>query len=155
MKYVIFIIIIAAAAYGVSYWLKTTPIEPAPKIGAPAPKVQEEQPKQSDTMNIQTVQEGTGPEIKAGQTAVVEYTGKLDDGSVFDATSKHGGKPFEFELGSGMVIKGWDQGVLGMKVGETRILTIPSELGYGPSGYPPIIPPNATLTFEVKLVAIK
>ncbi len=109
----------------------------------------------TNELKIETTKEGTGPAIANGQTAVVQYEGKLADGTVFDSTAKHGGTAFEFPLGAGMVIKGWDEGVLGMKVGETRTLTIPPELGYGPQGYPPIIPPSATLTFTVTLEGIK
>ena len=108
-----------------------------------------------DNMKIEIIKEGTGLEIKSGQSATVDYVGKLADGSVFDASKNHGTTGFTFSLGAGQVIKGWDEGVLGMKVGETRILTIPPELGYGASGYPPVIPANATLTFEVTLLAIK
>ena len=108
-----------------------------------------------DGMKIETTQEGAGPAITNGQTAVVNYVGKLADGKVFDASANHGDGTFPFQLGAGVVIKGWDEGVLGMKVGETRILTIPPELGYGANGYPPVIPQNATLTFEVTLKAIK
>lgn len=107
-----------------------------------------------NNMKIEVVQEGNGEEVKNGQTAVVHYVGKLTDGTIFDASERRG-EPFEFPLGAGMVIKGWDQGVLGMKVGEKRILTIPSELGYGERGAGNVIPPNATLIFEVTLVGIK
>ncbi len=111
--------------------------------------------KTLDGMTIEIIKEGNGPEIKNGQTAVVQYEGKLTSGAIFDSTAKHGGQPFEFSLGAGMVIKGWDEGVLGMKVGETRKLTIPPELGYGAQGAGGVIPPNATLIFEVTLQAIK
>ena len=107
-----------------------------------------------DNMKIEVTTEGTGEAIINNQTAIVEYVGKLTDGTIFDASKKHG-QPFGFILGTGQVIKGWDEGVLGMKVGETRILTIPSDLAYGPAGIPGVIPPNATLIFEVTLVAIK
>ena len=105
-------------------------------------------------MKIETTKEGSGAEITNGKTAVVHYTGKLENGTVFDS-SKTRGTPFEFPLGAGMVIKGWELGVLGMKVGETRILTIPADLGYGAGGVPGAIPPNATLIFEVELLGIK
>ena len=105
-------------------------------------------------MTIETTKEGEGEAITNGKTAVVDYVGKLADGTVFDASARHG-QPFAFPLGAGMVIKGWEQGVLGMKVGETRILTIPPELGYGATGAGGVIPPNATLIFEVTLQAIK
>jgi FKBP-type peptidyl-prolyl cis-trans isomerase FkpA len=97
---------------------------------------------------------GTGPEIKAGQTAVVDYTGWLTDGTKFDSSKDHG-QPFPFKLGAGQVIKGWDQGVQGMHVGGKRKLTIPPQLGYGSQGYGGVIPPNATLVFEVELLDIK
>lgn len=107
-------------------------------------------------LQIKTTQEGTGDRVvKNGDTISVLYTGKLMDGTVFDASSKNGGTPFGFTVGKGNVIKGWDQGLLGAKVGEKRTLTIPSELGYGKQGYPPKIPGNATLIFEVELVSIK
>ena len=96
---------------------------------------------------------GTGPEIKAGQTAVVHYTGWLTDGTKFDSSLDRN-EPFDFTLGAGQVIKGWDQGVAGMKKGGKRKLTIPSELGYGKSGSPPKIPPDATLVFDVELLGI-
>lgn len=105
-------------------------------------------------MKIETTHEGTGPAISNGQTAVVDYVGKLENGTIFDASKNHG-QDFEFQVGAGQVIKGWDQGVLGMKVGETRILTIPSDLAYGPNGIPGVIPGGATLIFEVTLHGIK
>ena len=97
---------------------------------------------------------GDGPEVKKGDVLSMNYTGKLADGTVFDASDKHGG-PFEFKLGAGVVIQGWDEGIVGMKVGGKRTLTIPPELGYGESGYPPVIPPNATLVFDVEVVSVK
>jgi peptidylprolyl isomerase len=82
------------------------------------------------------------------------YTGKLQDGTIFDSTAKRNNDPFSFILGVGQVIKGWDEGVLGMKVGEKRTLTIPYELAYGEAGYGPI-PPKATLIFDIELVSFK
>ncbi len=99
------------------------------------------------------ITEGAGQEAKAGDTVEVHYTGTLLDGSKFDSSLDRG-QPFSFPLGAGMVIKGWDQGVAGMKVGEKVKLTIPAELGYGAMGYPPVIPANATLIFEVELLGI-
>jgi FKBP-type peptidyl-prolyl cis-trans isomerase FkpA len=97
---------------------------------------------------------GTGQEAKTGDNVSVNYTGWLADGTKFDSSYDRN-QAFDFVLGAGNVIKGWDEGVVGMKVGGKRKLIIPPDLGYGASGYPPVIPANATLTFEVELVAIK
>ena len=97
---------------------------------------------------------GTGASPQKGQTAVVHYTGTLADGKVFDS-SKTRGEPFSFALGRGQVIKGWDEGVATMKVGGTRKLVIPPDLAYGASGAGGVIPPNATLTFEVELLEVR
>ena len=97
---------------------------------------------------------GDGPEVKKGDVLSMNYVGKLADGTVFDESAKHGG-PFEFKLGAGAVIQGWDEGIVGMRVGGKRTLTIPPELGYGEAGYPPVIPPNATLVFDVEVVSVK
>jgi FKBP-type peptidyl-prolyl cis-trans isomerase len=97
---------------------------------------------------------GSGAEAKSGQTAVVHYTGWLLDGKKFDS-SKDRGQPFSFPLGGGRVIKGWDEGVAGMKVGGKRTLTIPASLGYGAAGAGGVIPPNATLRFEVELLDLR
>jgi FKBP-type peptidyl-prolyl cis-trans isomerase FkpA len=103
---------------------------------------------------------GDGTEARAGQHVSVHYSGWLHDptaaqsrGRKFDS-SKDRGQPFAFGLGEGMVIRGWDEGVQGMKVGGTRVLTIPAELGYGARGAGGVIPPNATLVFEVDLLAV-
>jgi FKBP-type peptidyl-prolyl cis-trans isomerase FkpA len=98
--------------------------------------------------------EGDGAVAAAGQTAVVHYTGWLTDGSKFDS-SKDRNQPFSFGLGQGMVIRGWDEGVVGMKIGGTRKLTIPPQLGYGAAGAGGVIPPNATLVFEVELLELR
>jgi FKBP-type peptidyl-prolyl cis-trans isomerase FkpA len=97
---------------------------------------------------------GTGDEATTGKTVSVHYTGTLTDGSTFDSSLDRG-KPFEFQLGAGRVIKGWDQGVVGMKVGGKRKLTIPSDLAYGARGFPPVIPPDSTLVFEIELLAVR
>ena len=96
---------------------------------------------------------GKGAVAKAGDQVSVHYVGTLMDGTEFDS-SRSRGKPFDFPLGKGRVIKGWDQGVAGMKVGGKRKLTIPPDLAYGPRGAPPKIPPNSTLQFEVELLGV-
>jgi FKBP-type peptidyl-prolyl cis-trans isomerase len=126
----------SASAQAVAPSLPTAPVAP------------EEQ------MSQITLKPGSGAAVaKPGDTVSVHYVGTLTDGKKFDS-SRDRNQPFQFTLGRGQVIKGWDQGVAGMKVGEKRKLTIPPSLAYGPAGRPPVIPPNATLVFEVELVAI-
>jgi len=107
----------------------------------------------NDEFIIETLQKGKGDLATANQQISVHYEGKLTDGTVFDA-SRPRMKPFSFTLGKGQVIKGWDLGVEGMAIGEIRRLTIPPELGYGAIGVRGVIPPNATLIFEVELLAV-
>lgn len=97
---------------------------------------------------------GTGKEATSGTSISVHYTGTLTDGSKFDS-SRDRNEPFEFQLGAGMVIAGWDQGIVGMKEGGKRQLTIPAEMGYGARGFPPVIPPNSTLLFDVELLTVE
>ena len=106
------------------------------------------------SLQIENIKPGTGAEAVAGKTVSVHYVGTLTDGSKFDS-SRDRGEPFSFKLGAGQVIQGWDQGVAGMKIGEVRKLTIPHELAYGERGYPPVIPPRATLVFEVELLGVR
>jgi peptidylprolyl isomerase len=104
-------------------------------------------------LKIEDLKEGDGPTPKTGDTLLVHYTGWLADGTKFDSSVDRK-QPFTFKLGAGEVIKGWDKGVIGMKVGGKRKLTIPPELGYGEKGSGAKIPPNATLTFEIELLKI-
>ena len=105
-------------------------------------------------LQIEEIKVGTGAEAKSGKSVKVHYVGTLTTGKKFDS-SRDRGEGFSFGLGAGEVIKGWDQGVAGMKVGGMRKLTIPPELAYGPGGYPPVIPPNSTLVFEVELLEVR
>ncbi len=111
-------------------------------------------PTTASGLTYEDIVEGSGPSASAGKTAVVHYTGRLTDGTVFDSSHKRG-EPFEFALGAGEVIKGWDEGVGTMRVGGKRTLTIPPDLGYGARGAGGVIPPNATLVFDVELLDLR
>lgn len=115
---------------------------------------QQAQLKIMQNLKINDVIVGIGAEAKNGDTVTVNYTGTLDDGTKFDSSYNPGRTPFSFPLGAGQVIKGWDLGVLGMKIGGKRTLVIPSALGYGASGFGSVIPPNATLHFTVELLSV-
>lgn len=104
-------------------------------------------------LKIETISNGTGNKAEVGMLVSVHYTGKLEDGTVFDSSIPRG-QPFMFTLGQRQVIQGWEQGVLGMLVGEKRVLTIPPELGYGAAGAGAAIPPNATLIFDIELLNV-
>jgi FKBP-type peptidyl-prolyl cis-trans isomerase FkpA len=105
-------------------------------------------------LNIEDIKVGDGAEAVAGKTVSVHYTGWLTNGTKFDSSLDRG-QPFQFPLGAGRVIRGWDEGVAGMKVGGKRKLTIPPEMGYGARGAGGVIPPNATLVFEVELLGVR
>ncbi|HMD84654.1 MAG TPA: FKBP-type peptidyl-prolyl cis-trans isomerase [Terriglobia bacterium] len=104
-------------------------------------------------LKYQDVVVGKGPQPKPGDDILVNYTGRFTSGKIFDSSTGRG--PFELHLGRGEVIKGWDEGISTMHVGGKRKLIIPPDLAYGPRGYPGVIPPNSTLTFEVELLKIK
>jgi len=123
----------------------TSDFKPAP--GTPPPPT-------PTSLERQDVVVGSGREARTGDTVNVQYTGTLLDGTKFDSSYDHGGEPFKFTLGEGQVIPGWDQGVVGMKVGGKRRLRIPSDLAYGERGSPPTIPPRAALVFDVELVSV-
>jgi peptidylprolyl isomerase len=100
------------------------------------------------------VKVGSGPMAEIGNTVAVHYTGRLTDGTKFDS-SLDSGEPIRFPLGTDQIIQGWNEGIKGMRVGGKRKLTIPPAMGYGERGYPPVIPPNSTLVFDVELVDVK
>ena len=126
----------------------------AQPAATPAPTPAQPPPDPNAKLEIKDLVVGKGAEAKAGDTIKVHYVGTLANGDKFDASKDHGTEPFTFDLGKGRVIKGWDDGVAGMKVGGKRKLTIPPHLGYGARGAGPKIPPNSTLVFEVELVEI-
>ncbi len=132
-------------------WQALTPETPAVEtpVAAPAGEVI----TTASGLQYQEIVIGDGDEAVPGSRVQVHYTGRLEDGTQFD-TSRERGQPFEFTLGAGRVIQGWDEGIAGMREGGQRTLIIPSELGYGESGFPPVIPPNATLIFDVELIEV-
>jgi len=125
----------------------------APKTGTTHPKPAAQMTTTPSGLQYRDVVVGKGAQPKNGDTVVVNYTGRFTNGKVFDTSV--GKQPFEFKLGRGEVIKGWDEGVASMHVGGKRKLVIPPALAYGAGGYPRVIPPNSTLTFDVELLNIK
>jgi FKBP-type peptidyl-prolyl cis-trans isomerase FkpA len=128
-----------------------TPDEPTSDY---KPAVAASLPSGPAKLEVEDVVAGSGRQANTGDTVHVQYTGTLTNGKKFDSSYDHGGDPFKFTLGKGEVIKGWDQGVVGMKVGGKRRLRIPSDLGYGEKGSPPNIPAGAGLVFDVELVSV-
>jgi peptidylprolyl isomerase len=141
------------------------PSGPAPETAAPAPQPAPEEATQPAAAEPETVTTrsglkyqdllvGKGPVPKRGSRVMVHYVGRLTDGTKFDSSLDRN-QPFVFRLGRGEVIKGWDEGVATMHVGGKRKLTIPPSMGYGAKGFQPVIPPNATLVFEVELLGFQ
>jgi FKBP-type peptidyl-prolyl cis-trans isomerase len=150
---IVIAILIAAA---VVVWAQTAAKKTAParpNTSAPT-KVTGEGIKTDSGLQYWDIRLGNGEVAKEGQRVRVHYTGWLTTGKKFDS-SVDAGTPFDFRLGNGEVIKGWDEGVAGMKVGGKRQLRIPPDLGYGAEGSPPVIPANATLIFDVQLIAVQ
>jgi len=133
---------------------QTAPAKKAPATPAGPTKVTGEPTKTASGLEYWDIKVGTGAVAQTGQQVKVDYTGWLTNGKKFDS-SVGTGRPFDFKLGAGKVIKGWDEGIIGMKVGGKRQLRIPPDLAYGEKGYPGAIPPNATLIFDVRLVDVK
>jgi len=141
----LFIFVLCAAAQTGSSEKKAT--------GGPT-QVTGEPTKTASGLEYWDIKVGEGAVAQAGHKVKVDYTGWLTNGKKFDS-SVGTGRPFEFQLGAGQVIKGWDEGVAGMKVGGKRQLRIPPDLAYGAKGYPPVIPPSSTLIFDVQLLDVK
>jgi len=148
------VLLASLAVSGCSSQPKAAAPEPAATQTEPAPSAPAAQePPAATALKIEDVKVGTGAEAKTGDLVTVNYTGYLTDGTKFDSSLNPGREPFQFTIGKGEVIAGWDQGFAGMKVGGKRKLTIPAELGYGPQGKD-VIPPNATLVFDVELLKV-
>jgi FKBP-type peptidyl-prolyl cis-trans isomerase FkpA len=148
------LVVVAIFAYLGFFGVKGTTNEPAPQAQTSAQELlnQIAAAGKVETLQVIDTAVGSGEEAKSGDTITVHYIGVLPDGTVFDA-SQNRGQPFTFTLGGGQVIKGWDQGLLGMKVGGTRLVAIPPELAYGERSMGQI-PANASLIFQVELLSI-
>jgi len=153
LKAVVFIILAVALLYGAKMYNGNLDKQSISRANEEKTKIIAEQKANMDKLQIEDVVVGTGTEAKANDRVSVNYVGTLDNGKKFDSSYDRG-TPFEFTLGVGQVIQGWDLGVAGMKVGGKRKLTIPAELGYGAQGAAGVIPPNATLHFTVELLAV-
>ena len=151
-----YFVVVGIVTFGLIYFLKSKVVEIAPQdVSAIAESTPIVENIDVEELKIEDLVVGTGAEATAGKLITVNYTGTLTDGTKFDSSLNPGRTPFEFTLGVGQVIRGWDEGVAGMKVGGKRTLMIPSALGYGARGAGAAIPPNANLIFEVELLEVK
>lgn len=153
MKNTLVVVVAIIVVGGLLMGVKRILSEPKKTETTQVSEATQNQANQGGELKIEDTQEGTGEVAKAGDKLAMHYTGTLSDGTKFDSSLDRG-QPFEFTLGAGDVIQGWDQGIVGMKVGGKRKLTVPPELGYGATGQGSI-PPNATLIFDVELLEIK
>jgi len=154
-------VVVAAAIVGVGAWYAHTLTQSPSQISTQQTAIQTQNNNQGNNMDGLVIKDdvvGTGATAAFGDAVTVNYTGKLDDGTVFDSSLNPGRTPFGFTIGSTIpgksVIQGWNEGVQGMKVGGTRELTVPPALGYGADGAGSVIPPNATLHFTITLLAV-
>jgi len=158
MKKILSIVILIAAVIGAYYLFQNYKSNKTSAVNNTASLVSSNNEVNNNNfeiqgMKVEILKEGTGDGAKSGDTVSVNYVGTFEDGKKFDSSIDRG-VPFSFTLGAGTIIKGWDLGVVGMKVGEKRKLTIPSDLAYGAAGAGGVIPPNATLIFEIDLLNI-
>lgn len=167
MKVAFIAVLIVLVVIGATYVIKSKSIQtsdtnsqtslemqPTPQASANATPKEGGDNMDNNQLKIEDEVVGTGEEAQAGKRVTVHYLGTLTNGTKFDSSVDRG-QPFTFNLGAGQVIAGWDQGVVGMKVGGKRKLTIPPELGYGEQGAGGVIPPNATLVFEIELLKVE
>jgi len=152
LNFIIFFVVLVLGVLVYQLWLAPTETSTPPNVEIEVPNSNNNMENNIEGLEIEILQEGTGDEAKDGDSVSVHYTGTLVDGTKFDSSVDRG-QPFQFGLGAGQVIRGWDLGVKGMKVGEKRKLTIAPELGYGARDMGSI-PPNSTLIFEVELLGI-
>jgi len=153
---IIIFIVLGIAVIGIGMWFSgNVSNETKNTVTTQGATAKEAQSKIMENLKIEDVVVGTGAEAKNGDTITVNYTGTLDDGTKFDSSLNPGRTPFSFPLGAGQVIKGWDMGVLGMKIGGKRRLIIPSAMAYGSQRAAANIPPNSDLVFDIELIAIK